>query len=228
MNRVALVEDNDRLGGLVRKALAASGIESDLFIRMDSAWQALHSASYAAIIVDRGLPDGDGLQLVRRLRSSANLLPCLMLTARDAVHDRIEGLESGADDYLVKPFSMDELVARVRALLRRPVTNKALNPEFADLSVSPTLAVMVCRAQSAPLAATELQIMLSLVHAQGEVVRREKLELAAWGLSDAVTPNALDVAMHRLRRKLQSIDSALHIANSRGNGYSLRCTQDDA
>ena len=120
MSRIALIEDHERLAALVRKALAGAGIEADTFGRVDSAWAALREAPYDALIVDRGLPDGDGLALVRRLREAGHLTPCLMLTARDALHDRIDGLESGADDYLAKPFPMEELVARVRALLRRP------------------------------------------------------------------------------------------------------------
>lgn len=103
MSRIALIEDHERLSSLVNKALSAAGIESDVFERIDSAWSALQAAPYGAIVVDRGLPDGDGLTLVRRLREAGNQVPCLMLTARDALHDRVEGLEAGADDYLVKP-----------------------------------------------------------------------------------------------------------------------------
>jgi DNA-binding response OmpR family regulator len=98
---------------LVRRALSNSGIESDVFHNLEVAWQSVRSAPYSVFVVDRRLPDGDGLNLVRQLRAHGCQTPCLMLTARDALHDRIEGLESGADDYLVKPFSMEELIARV-------------------------------------------------------------------------------------------------------------------
>ncbi len=222
MNRVALVEDNDRLAELLRKALTQAGIESDVFARMETAWMAASTTSYAAFVIDRGLPDGDGLNLVRRLRGADVLSPCLMLTARDALHDRVEGLESGADDYLAKPFSMVELVARVRALMRRPATLQTLAPSHGDLTMQPDAGRMVCGSVSTSLAPAELQIMLGLVQAKGETVRRTALEAAAWGLTEAVTPNALDVAVHRLKRKLRGIDSALQIFSVRGYGYALR------
>ena len=222
MNRIALVEDHERLSTLVRKALAAAGIEVDVFDRIASAGHAIGQTPYGAIVVDRGLPDGDGLSLVRRLRADGNVTPCLMLTARDAVHDRVEGLEAGADDYLAKPFSMEELAARVRALLRRPVAMQSLSPSFGDVRLAPDQGTMSCGDETVTLPSAELQIMLCLVKAEGLVVRRTALETAAWGLSEAVTPNALDVALHRLRKKLQAIDSSLQLVNARGHGYALR------
>ena len=221
MNRIAIVEDHERLSELVGKALSAAGIESDVFVRMDSAWHALQQTPYALAVVDRGLPDGDGLTLVRRLRESGRLVPCLMLTARDALHDRVEGLNSGADDYLVKPFSMEELVARVRALMRRPLTLQTLSPSFGDIQVFPEGGMVVCGAESVTLAPAEVQILFELVRASGGTVRRGALETAAWGLSEAVTPNAFDVAMHRLRKKLHAIGSTVQIVNVRGLGYAL-------
>ena len=222
MNRIALVEDHERLSTLVRKALAAAGIEVDVFDRIASAGHAIAETPYGAIVVDRGLPDGDGLSLVRKLRADGNVTPCLMLTARDAVHDRVEGLEAGADDYLAKPFSMEELAARVRALLRRPAAMQSLNPAFGDIQLAPDQGTMSCGAETVTLPSAELQIMLCLVKAEGLVVRRAALEAAAWGLTEAVTPNALDVALHRLRKKLQAIDSTLQLVNVRGHGYALR------
>ncbi|MEP6502698.1 MAG: response regulator transcription factor [Betaproteobacteria bacterium] len=226
MNRIALVEDHERLSALVRKALAGAGIEADVFDRIASAGHAIADTAYGAIIVDRGLPDGDGLALVRRLRAGGNVTPCLMLTARDAVHDRVEGLEAGADDYLAKPFSMEELVARVRALLRRPAAMQSLSPAFGDLQLAPEQGTMSCGGETITLPSAELQIMLCLVKAAGLTVRRPTLEAAAWGLSEAVTPNALDVALHRLRKKLAAIGSTLELANVRGHGYSLRRHED--
>ena len=114
MNRIALVEDHQRLATLLTKALRNAGIETDVFDQLAPALLAATQHAYAVLVIDRGLPDGDGLDLVRQLRAAAIRTPCLMLTSRDALHDRVEGLESGADDYLTKPFSMDEFVARVR------------------------------------------------------------------------------------------------------------------
>ncbi|MFG6459205.1 response regulator transcription factor [Roseateles sp. BYS96W] len=222
MSRVALVEDHVRLAALVGQALQAAGIAADVFHTLESAWAALGSVDYAVLIVDRGLPDGDGLALVTRLRAAGLATPCLMLTARDALHDRLEGLDSGADDYLTKPFPMEELVARTRALMRRPATLLAAVPGFGDIQLHPGEGRLGCGEEAITLAPAELQILLSLTRHGGQTVRRSALEAAAWGLTDAVTPNALDVALHRLRRKLLAVGSRLQIINVRNHGYALR------
>lgn len=214
------------MAGLVKKALSEAGIEADVFGTVDQALSGLRALPYSALIIDRHLPDGDGLELLRTLRKQGMDAPCLFLTARDALNDRIEGLESGADDYIAKPFSMLELVARVRALLRRPAQTQSLNPEYGGLRICPDEGRMECGEESVSLAAPELQLMLTLVRAEGKTVRRSALQTAAWGLSDPVTPNALDVALHRLRRKLLAIDSALQIVNVRGHGYALGLATD--
>ena len=164
MNRIALIEDHSRLADLVRQALGNAGIETDVFHAMEPAWLALRDITYGVVVIDRGLPDGDGLHLVKRLRAAGRPTPCLMLTARDALHDRIEGLDSGADDYLTKPFPMEELVARVRALLRRPAQVQEFAPAHGDVQISPEHGHMVCAGTAVPLPATELQIMLCLAH----------------------------------------------------------------
>ncbi len=222
MNRILLVEDHERLAQLMCKGLAAAGIAVDVIDRIDTAWAALQQLPYQALVLDRGLPDGDGLVLLQRLRNTGRGVPCLVLTARDALHDRVEGLEAGADDYLPKPFAMDEMVARVRALLRRPSEHHTLDPSFDDLTLRPDAGVMCCGTQSVTLAPAEMQIMLLLLRKPLEVVRRTALEAAGWGLSEAVTPNALDVALHRIRRKLRAIGSRQRILNVRSLGYALR------
>ncbi|MCZ8092860.1 MAG: response regulator transcription factor [Acidovorax sp.] len=222
MNRIALIEDHSRLADLVRQALGHAGIETDVFHAMEPAWLALRDITYGVVVIDRGLPDGDGLHLVKRLRAAGRPTPCLMLTARDALHDRIEGLDSGADDYLTKPFPMEELVARVRALLRRPAQVQEFAPAHGDVQISPEHGHMVCAGTAVPLPATELQIMLCLARKAGQTVKRSTLEAAAWGLTEAVTPNALDVALHRLRRKLAAAGSRMQIVNLRTQGYALR------
>lgn len=222
MSRILLIEDHERLAALIRKGLIAAGIGVDVSKRIDAAWAAVQQIPYQALVLDRGLPDGDGLALLQRMRSAGLRVPCLVLTARDALHDRVEGLEAGADDYLPKPFAMDEMVARVRALLRRPVEFRPLDPSHGDLTLYSTTSALCCGDASVTLAAAEVQIMLLLLRKHKEVVRRGALEAAAWGLSEAVTPNALDVALHRIRRKLLAIGSRQRIVNVRGLGYALR------
>ncbi|MCE8033143.1 MAG: response regulator transcription factor [Halomonas sp.] len=222
MSRILLIEDHDRLARLMRQGLEAAGIAVDVAGRIDSAWTAVQQIPYQALVLDRGLPDGDGLSLLHKLRKAGLGVPCLVLTARDALHDRVEGLEAGADDYLPKPFAMDEMVARVRALLRRPVAFRSLDACHGDLALRPESGVLCSGDGSVTLSQAELHIMQLFLNKPKEVVRRSALEAAAWGLSEAVTPNALDVALHRLRRKLLAIGSRQRIVNVRGLGYALR------
>jgi DNA-binding response OmpR family regulator len=222
MNRILLVEDHERLAQLVSNGLSAAGIPVDAVQRMDAAWSALQPVSYGALVLDRGLPDGEGLTLLKRLRDAELSIPCLVLSARDALHDRVEGLDTGADDYLAKPFAMDELVARVRALLRRPADSLPIEPGHGDVQLRPAEGMLHCGAECVSLATSEMQIMLLLAQKGGDTVRRSTLEAAAWGFSEAVTPNALDVALHRIRRKLAAIGSRQKIVNVRSLGYALR------
>jgi DNA-binding response OmpR family regulator len=223
-NRIVLVEDHARLASLVERGLGAAGIAVDTFPGLEAAWHGMHRQAYAVAVIDRGLPDGDGLELVRRMRMAGHRMPCLMLTARDALHDRVDGLDAGADDYLAKPFAMEELAARVRALMRRPAELREQELVHHDLEVFADSHSLRCGTETISLAPAELQIIISLVRAAGQVVRRSALESAAWGVGDAVTPNALDVALHRLRRKLVAVDSSLSLVNVRNLGFALRPT----
>ncbi|MDR3430594.1 MAG: response regulator transcription factor [Rouxiella aceris] len=222
MPRVALIEDHPRLGIMIRQALAAAGIETDIFSNLSAAGYGVKHADYAVLIIDRGLPDGDGLGFLKRLRESGVMTPALILTARDALHDRIEGLESGADDYVTKPFAISELVARVRTLMRRPAVISDLVQSFADISVDAQAQTLRCGDQVLLLAPAELQIMLTLLKGGEQTVRHAVLEHQAWGFADAVTPNALEVTVHRLRKKMLAVGTRVHITNIRGVGFALR------
>jgi len=221
-HRIALVEDHARLADLVTRGLAGAGIAVDAFATLESAWHGIGEREYAVAVIDRGMPDGDGLGLVRRMRDARILTPCLMLTARDALRDRVDGLDAGADDYLAKPFAMEELIARVRALMRRPAQISDTRLSYHGVSVQPEAGHMLCGDQHVSLAPAELQIMICLLRAGGQAVRRATLEAAAWGVGDAVTPNAFDVALHRLRKKLAAIDADLALVNLRSYGYALK------
>lgn len=227
-NRIALVEDHARLATLVDRGLASNGIAVDTFGTLESAWHGISNIAYAVAVVDRGLPDGDGLDLVRRMRASGNLTPCLMLTSRDALHDRVNGLDAGADDYLSKPFAIEELAARVRALMRRPPELVDPKLSYRELQIVPASNHMSCADQTVTLAPAELQIIICLVRAAGQPVRRSTLEGAAWGLEEAVTPNALDVALHRLRKKLSAISAGVTIVNVRYLGFALQAADADS
>jgi two-component system response regulator QseB len=221
VNRILLVEDHSEMREIVVRDLQAAGIATDAAARISEAEACLSQVRYAALILDRGLPDGDALPWLQKLRARQVLLPCLMLTARDSLHDRVDGLEAGADDYLAKPFARDELIARVRALLRRQSVWVTNAPHWAGLVVDPVGARLSHGRSSVNLAPSELQLMIALVRAEGKVVRRTALEAAAWGLTEPVTPNALDVALHRLRRKLEVIGSPVRMVNTKGVGYAL-------
>jgi DNA-binding response OmpR family regulator len=222
MSRVALIEDHARLAAMIGQALSGAGIESDVFSTLSEADYGLRRGDYAVLIIDRGLPDGDGLTFLRTMRAAGTMTPCLMLTARDALHDRIDGLESGADDYVSKPFAMSELVARVRTLMRRPVVLTTLNVTYADIEIDPQQRTLRCADRLLPLAPAELQVVLSLTKANGDTVRHAALEHAAWGLGEAVTPNALEVTVHRLRKKLAAVGAKARIVNVRGAGFMLQ------
>ena len=221
MNRILLVEDHAAMRELVARELQQAGIAVDAVGRLSEAEACLQQVRYAVLVLDRGLPEGDALPWLQRLRARKVGVPCLLLTARDALHDRVDGLDAGADDYLAKPFERDELVARVRALLRRQQAWVASAPQWAGLSVSPEGARLSCGRSSVNLPPSELQLMLALVRAQGQVVRRSALEAVAWGLTEPVTANALDVAVHRLRRKLDVLGSTVRLVNTKGVGFSL-------
>jgi DNA-binding response OmpR family regulator len=225
MPRVLIVEDHPRMAQAVAAALQAQGIACDTVTTLGHAAAFLDNTRYDALILDRGLPDGDGLSLLAQMRALRLTTPCLILTARDALGDRVGGLETGADDYLTKPFEMAELVARVKALMRRHQPWAPDETCFADLRVSPQSSTLFVGAASISLSASELQVLMALIRHQGQVVRRGALESAAWGAFSDITPKALDVAIHRLRAKLAALQSCVSINNTKGVGYALAVSQ---
>ena len=219
--RVLVVEDEPALSAMLRAALEQGGFATDGAATAAAAREFLKAAEYDAAILDLGLPDGDGLALLAQLRRDGNSLPVLILTARDAPADRVRGLDSGADDYVVKPFHLAEILSRVRALLRRP--NAALGVRLEAGNVvfdTPTRTVTVADAALA-LPLRETMLLEMLLRRQGRVVAREALESGMYGFDTPTGPNAMEVAVHRLRRHLQDAGATVRVQTVRGVGYML-------
>jgi DNA-binding response OmpR family regulator len=223
--RLLLIEDEVRIVQLLTAALARANFAVDAVSTSADGRAALAAALYDAVILDLGLPDGDGLALLRVIRASGNHVPILILTARDAVEDRVCGLDSGADDYLVKPFATAELIARIKALLRRPggalgtilqAGNVAFDTIGRDVAVGPAR-ILLPRRESATL---EL-----LMRRVGRVVPKPILEEKLYGIDDELGSNAVPVHVHHLRRKLQAAGATVEIHTVRGVGYLLEETR---
>ena len=219
--RLLLVEDNERLAELIRQGVEASGHSVDTVHRMSDALHALLAFEFELVILDLGLPDGDGMQLLRDIRNRNIATPCLVLTARDALHDRVDGLDSGADDYLTKPFAMAELIARLQALSRRPA--KLLGNILEHGNVTLDLQQHTLRIAGKVVDATsrELAALDSLLRAPGLRCSRRSLEDKVYGMQAEITPNAIEVLMHRLRRRLEENAANVFIRTHRGYGYVI-------
>jgi DNA-binding response OmpR family regulator len=219
--RIGVVEDNERLAGIIQHALVRSGLSVDVYANARTAQYGLKQHDYAVLVVDRGLPDGDGLSLIKKLRTEGNGIPCLVLTARDAIHDRVDGLENGADDYLTKPFALEELVARVKAMLRRRPQVAPLSFEVGNLCVDVNAARVSVDGNTIGCTSGEFRLLLALAERKGAVMSRDELTDAAFGPFAELTANTVEVAIHRLRRRLRDARSEATVVNHRGVGYAL-------
>ncbi len=219
--RILIVEDEDRLLELVSRSLERAGFTVDAVGTADEARAALATAAYDAMVLDLGLPDEDGMSMLKSLRAKKNMTPTLILTARDGVDDRVEGLNAGADDYLLKPFAIPELIARIKALLRRPsgalgIVLEAGNVRFDTINRSVTIG-----AKPLTLTPRELTLLENLIRRAGQVVPKDHLEERIYGFDDEISSNSLEVLLHRLRKKLDSNDFSGQIHTVRGVGYML-------
>jgi DNA-binding response OmpR family regulator len=219
--RLLVVEDEARITEVLRAALSQAGFAVDAVATVADARAALPLASYDAVILDLGLPAGDGTNLLTELRRAGNRLPVLVLTARDAVEARVSGLDAGADDYLVKPFAMVELIARTKALLRRPGQALGMVLEAGNI-IFDTVGRDV-RVGEAVLALPrqELAILEHLMRRLGRVVPKNVLEEKLYGIDEELASNAIPVHVHHLRRKLVETQAAVEIHTVRGIGYVL-------
>jgi two-component system response regulator MprA len=222
--RLLVVDDDRGLRDVLRRALTLSGFEVR---QAENGAQALGEVAAAvpdAVVLDVGLPDIDGLEVCRMLRREGNRVPVLMLTARDAVSDRIDGLDAGADDYLVKPFDIDELRARLRALLRRSGAGGDGDGglTFADLTLDPARHGVVVGQTFVELTRTEYQLLELLMLNPRRVLPHSLIYDRVWGYDFGPTSNALRVYVGYLRRKLEEAGGRVEIHTVRGVGYALR------
>jgi two-component system response regulator TctD len=219
--RLLLVEDDGDLGEAVRRNLERSGFTTDLMATADDAEAAIATTGYAALLLDLGLPDRDGVALIRHLRQRGSPLPILILTARDAVPDRVRGLEAGADDYLVKPFDHDELVARIRAVLRRPGRDHGAEIRVGNLAFATATGAVMVDERNLVIPRRELALLEALVRRTGRVVTRAVLGDELWGFADEVESNSLESHVSRLRKRLLDAGAKVKIHTVRGVGYML-------
>ena len=180
--------------------------------------------NYDAILLDRQLPDGDGLSLVPKLRAGGSTTPVLVLTAQGDTSDKVDGLDIGADDYLAKPFAFEELLARLRALFRRPAAVQSQTIRAGRLAFDVGHREAAIRGEPLALPRRELLVLEALMRRMGRMVQRSSLMEAVFGLDDEIQSNALDTHVSRLRRKLAEADSGVTINGIRGVGYLLRET----
>jgi len=220
--RILVVEDEPKMAGLLHRGLAEEGYAVDVVrTGTDAVWAATENPC-DAILLDVMLPDLDGFDVCRRLRASGNWAPVLMLTARDAVRDRVAGLDAGADDYLTKPFSFSELFARLRALLRRGAAERPSVLQVGDLELDPATHVVARGRSPIKLTAKEFALLEYLMRRAGEVLSRTRLIEHVWDFGYDGDSNVVDVYVRYLREKIDRPFGRNSIETVRGIGYRLR------
>jgi two-component system OmpR family response regulator len=217
-----VVEDDARLSRLLKRLLSQDRHVVETALTAEEGLEvATSNLELDAIVLDVGLPDRSGFDVARTLRRKGSQVPILMLTARDSVSDRVEGLDAGADDYLVKPFAYEELLARLRALGRRPPTRKSPVLKVGPIELDETTRRVAVSGKPVDLSQREFSILECLLRRPGQVLSRDQLLDYAWPYGVALTPNTVEAYIHLLREKLGA-DGALHVETVRGVGYRLR------
>jgi DNA-binding response OmpR family regulator len=200
--RVLIVEDDTGIATGLAATLRGSGYAVDVTATLALASAALRVEPFDLVLLDLSLPDGDGLDWLRQVRSSGSVMPVLIMTARDALPDRVAGLDEGADDYVVKPFEPEELLARMRVALRRSEGRASPVLRHGDFVVDPAAHTVVRNGEPVALRAKDFALLLALLRGSGQVLSRQRLEQALYGFDEVLDSNALEVHMHHLRRKL--------------------------
>ncbi|HKH58623.1 MAG TPA: response regulator transcription factor [Rubrobacter sp.] len=221
--RILVVEDEERLARLISQVLVEEGYAIETEANGRQALMRALADEYDLLIVDWMLPDLSGVQLVKRLRAAEVGTPAIMLTARDQIEDRVEGLDAGADDYLPKPFAFPELLARVRALARRPWTEEKDRAILGagDVTLDPVRHVVRHRGEAVDLTAKEFALLATLLQRPGQVFTRPVLLDTVWGASPEVYANVVDLYISYLRKKLDGDSETSHIRTIRGVGYTF-------
>jgi DNA-binding response OmpR family regulator len=215
--RVLLVEDDRMIAEGLQTALRQEGHAVDWMRDGTSAAEALRSSEFGLVLLDLGLPGRDGLAVLREMRGRGNTTPVIILTARDALEDRVSGLDAGADDYLVKPFDLDELSARMRSVVRRAAGRGDPSIRHGSIRLDPVTRSVECRGTEVSLSAHEFAVLEALLLRPGAILSRAQLEDRLYGWSGQVESNAIEVYIHTLRRKLGSDV----IRTQRGAGYFI-------
>jgi len=219
--RLLVVEDNEELAQLLLKGLESAGFGVDLVATVSEARSVLGSTRYAAVVLDLGLPDGDGLSVLREIREGKDPTPVLVLTARAGVRDRVTGLRTGADDYLVKPFAFEELVARLEAILRRPGQLLGRSLRVGNLVFDTEARQAFIDDEPQSLSPREAAVLEALMRRSGRVVPKKLVEDQIFGLTGEVASNAVEVYVHRLRKQLDERGAKVRINTIRGVGYLI-------
>ena len=220
--RVLLVEDEPEMASALAAALKRYDMVVDLIATLADAEAAVACNAYDAILLDRQLPDGDGLSLIPKLRRTGVSVPVIVLTARGELADRVAGLDGGADDYLGKPFAVEELLARLRAVLRRPADLTSETVRLGRLSFDLGNREASVAGRPLDLPRRELLVLETLLRRMGRTVARSSLEEAVYSIDDEIQSNALDTHVSRLRRKLSEAQADIEIHAIRGVGYLLK------
>jgi DNA-binding response OmpR family regulator len=219
--RLLLVEDNERFATLLKQGLAAAGFTVDVLASAEDASAALLTDRCDIVVLDLGLPDGDGLSVLSEMRGRGDSTPVLILTARGSLSDRVTGLQSGADDYLVKPFALEELIARLQALLRRPGNLLGLALKLGNLTLDTVAREVLVDDRSIVFSPREIAVLEHLLRRSNRVVAKNLLETSLYGLSQEVGSNAVEVYVHRLRKHLAEIGASVQVHTVRGVGYMI-------
>jgi DNA-binding response OmpR family regulator len=217
--KLLLVEDDARTARAIARGLHEEGYVVDVAASGEDGEQLVHAGEYRVLIVDWYLPEKDGLAMCRELRQRGLMIPILMLTARDALADRVAALDTGVDDYLVKPFAFAELLARLRALLRRSDFSRPTLLSVGDLCMDPVRHRVTRNGVPVPLTLKEYQILEVLMRRPGEVVLRAQIEQELWGEANDLTSNAVDVHVSHLRRKVDVPGRSRLLHTVRGRGF---------